>query len=95
MSDPSEQPSKGPNDPLVTRLREENQRLSAFAHDVAHDLRSPVRRLRTFAQLVEERLSDESADVEEIRSFLERSIACAYEIDERVCSILDERISPS
>lgn len=74
---------------LVLQLVDERQRLSNYANEVAHDLRSPVRRMRIFAELAQQRLRADTVDLDEVRHFTDRAIACAEMLDERVCALLE------
>ena len=90
MSSPSDNPAWPDTGQFI---EEERRRVDAFVHDVAHDLRSPVRRMRNFAQLIEQRLHDDTLDVDELGEFMERIVSCAAELDGRVTAMVDRHVS--
>lgn len=70
------------------RLQESNRRLEEYAHAAAHDLRSPLRRIRSFAQILEARLGLEELDREQLSDFAERIARGAARLDTLLESML-------
>lgn len=71
------------------RLQESNRRLEEYAHAAAHDLRSPLRRIRSFAQILQARLGVEDLDREQLSDFAERIARGAARLDTLLESMLE------
>lgn len=71
------------------RLRDSNQRLSAYAHEAAHDLRSPLRRMRTFSDLLQTQLEANEIDRGQANDFAERIANGAERLDQLLVSMLE------
>lgn len=68
-------------------LSEMNQQLETFVYSVAHDLRSPVRSITGFTQLV---LDDFSANIaDEGKDFLQRVMTASHRMDSLIQDLLD------
>ena len=76
-------------DEIQQRLEESNRRLEAYAHAAAHDLRSPLRRIRSFAQLLQARLQVEEIDREQLSDFADRIANGAERLDALLGSMLE------
>ncbi len=70
------------------RLQESNRRLEEYAHAAAHDLRSPLRRIRSFAQILQARLGVEELNREQLSDFAERIASGAARLDTLLESML-------
>ncbi len=70
------------------RLQESNRRLEEYAHAAAHDLRSPLRRIRSFAQILQARLGVDELDREQLSDFAERIARGAARLDTLLESML-------
>lgn len=71
------------------RLQESNRRLEAYAYAAAHDLRSPLRRIRSFSQLMQVRLEADEIDRVQISDFAERIASGAERLDVLLGSMLE------
>lgn len=69
--------------------RESSRRLEAYAYEAAHDLRSPLRRIRSFSQILQARLSAEVIDRDQVSDFAERVANGAERLDDLIGSILE------
>lgn len=71
------------------RLQESNRRLEAYAHAAAHDLRSPLRRIRSFSQILEARLDDDDLNREQLSDYASRIAGGAERLDALLESMLE------
>ena len=71
------------------RLQESNRRLEEYAHAAAHDLRSPLRRIRSFAQILQARLGVDELDRAQLSDFAERIARGAARLDALLESMLE------
>lgn len=69
-------------------LQESNRRLESYAHVAAHDLRSPLRRIRSFAQILQARVGVDDVDRVQVADFAERIANGAERLDALVESML-------
>lgn len=70
------------------RLQESNRRLEGYAHAAAHDLRSPLRRIRSFSQILQARLRGDEIDRDQLIDFAERIANGAERLDGLLGSML-------
>ncbi len=76
-------------DEITKRLEESNRRLETYAHAAAHDLRSPLRRIRSFSQILQARLAVEEIDRVQLDDFAERIANGAERLDALLSSMLE------
>jgi signal transduction histidine kinase len=60
------------NHDLQTHLMEENKQLKAIMRQLAHDLGAPIRRIRSFAKLIQEQLSPAESLGKDVALYFER-----------------------
>lgn len=70
------------------RLQESNRRLEEYAHAAAHDLRSPLRRIRSFSQILQARLGVDEIDRDQLSDFADRIARGAARLDALLESML-------
>ncbi len=74
----------------VQRLEESKRRLEAYVYTAAHDLRSPLRRIRSFSQLLQTRLDVEEIDRAQVSDFADRIANGAERLDALLETMLDD-----
>jgi len=72
----------------VQLLEESSRRHEAYAHSAAHDLRSPLRRIRSFAQILQARLEVNEIDRVQLSDFADRISHGAERLDVLLESML-------
>lgn len=75
--------------PSRQHLLESNRRLETYAHVAAHDLRSPLRRIRSFSQILQAKLGGDEIDREQLIDFAERIANGAERLDGLLESLLE------
>ena len=73
----------------VELLQQSNRELEEYAYAAAHDLRSPLRSMSSFAQLLKQQLSTDPGDTDKLFRYADRVIAGAHQMDNLLRSILD------
>ena len=76
-------------DEITHRLEESNRRLETYAHAAAHDLRSPLRRIRSFSQILRARLEVDRIDRVQVSDFADRIANGAERLDALLESMLE------
>jgi len=71
---------------LNTKLKAANDELEAFAHTVSHDLRAPLRHIRSYAQYLTR--SDRSTFSEQDREFLEHIVSATERMNRLIEDLL-------
>lgn len=73
----------------IEQLQQSNTELEEYAYAAAHDLRSPLRSMSSFAQLLNQQLATDPTDVEKLRGYAEWVISGANKMDLLLHSMLD------
>ena len=75
------------------RLEASNRRLEGYAHEAAHDLRSPLRRIRSFCEVLEMRLAQDEIDREQVSGYAARIAGGAERLDALLETMLGQATS--
>lgn len=71
----------------ATKLERSNRDLQDFAHAASHDLQEPLRKVRTYAHRLRDRLGDETLD-ERSLEYLQRMVEAVERMQDRIDDLL-------
>jgi PAS domain S-box-containing protein len=69
----------------VKELQQQNEELDRFAYAASHDLQEPVRKVQTYADLIEQSAEDESS----VRRYVEKILISAHRMQALIKSVLE------